>query len=526
MVVTAFPAASAAGDEMLRAGGNAIDAAVAAAWALAVCEPSGSGLGGQTIVLLHRHAGKTLIVDGHSHAPAAVSGSSVSSDQQKRGYRACTVPSTPATLGFVQQRYGTLPLARVLEPAIRLAEDGFKITALHRRQLKWCLASLQASLAASQLFLKHGHPYEVGEAFRQPQLAATLLRIARHGTDDFYRGEIARSIAGDMRRHGGLLTEDDLANCEPLVEREPLSVRYRDYEILSPAPPAGGMQVLLAMKVLEQLGLGRHEIDADEWYELLAEVTHVVFHERESSPIHSSQLTPGLCQWLLGERRAAAIASRIRRHVCDTVMVAADEEAGETTHLCTADGRGNVVSLTQSIQSLFGARVANPDCGFLYNNYLTTCPREPHPRQLGSRCRPRSNAAPTLVLRAGRDGHTSPTDDGQAKTKPVLALGSAGSRRITSSIVQVLSGVLDRGLPLAEALSVPRIHAKLRRNLWLERPAATESLMQRLQKRFRRIHFKSPHSYSMGAVQAIAFHTDGTMVGAADPRREGCAIGM
>jgi gamma-glutamyltranspeptidase/glutathione hydrolase len=526
MVVTAFPAASAAGEEILRAGGNAVDAAVAAAWALAVCEPSGSGLGGQTILLLRLHDGQTLVVDGHSHAPAAVSLDAVSSDQQKHGYRACTVPSTPATLEFVRQRYGTLPLARVLEPAIRLAEEGFSVTALHHRQLKWCLASLQASPSASELLLNSGQPYEVGELFRQPQLAATLRRIARCGTDDFYHGDIARSIADDMQRHGGLLTEEDLAACETPDGREPLSIRYGDYEISSPAPPAGGLQVLLAMKVLEKLEIDRHDFDADQWYELLAEVTHVVFHEREHSPIRPSQLVPSLTQWLLSDRRAAAIADDISRHVCDSLVVNADEEEGETTHLCTADGQGNVVSLTQSIQSLFGARVANAKCGFLYNNYLITCPREPHPYQLGSRCLPRSNAAPTLVLRAGENGKAAAHDSRSSAAKPVLALGSAGSRRITSSILHVLSGVLDRGLSLTEAIAAPRIHAKLSRNVWLERPAATALLMRRLEMRFRRIDFKSPHSYSMGAVQAIAFAPDGTLAGAADPRREGSAIGI
>jgi gamma-glutamyltranspeptidase/glutathione hydrolase len=525
MVATAFPLATEAALEMLQAGGNAVDAAVAAAWALAVCEPSGSGLGGQTVLLIHLQAGKTVVLDGHSQAPAAVCREQVSRHEQKRGYRACTIPSTPATLGFAQACYGVLPPARVLEPAIRLAEDGYRITQLQRRQLRWCRADLRASPVASSLFLQEGRPFPVGTLFRQTALAATLRRLARYGTEDFYRGAIARAIAEDMKAQGGLLTEEDLAGLKLPVEREPLTVAYRGYEVVSVPPPGGGLQMLLGLKILERLDLDSGSSDMDTWYELLAQVTHVVFRERERWPVHPDWLTPSLSPWLLGDGRAEELAGALGNPRGQGAP-ARSEEAGETTHLCTADGEGNVVALTQSLQSLFGAKVANARCGFLYNNYLSTCPRSPHPYQLGGGCLPRSNAAPTLVLRRGwrspEQGAASRGFDG----KRFVALGAAGSRRITSALLHVLSGLVDRDLPLAEALALPRVHATLAGKVWIERPAATQPLRERLAKRFRAVRVRAPQSYSMGAVQAIQFLADGTLRGAADPRRDGTARGV
>jgi gamma-glutamyltranspeptidase / glutathione hydrolase len=309
------------------------------------------------------------------------------------------------------------------------------------------------------------------------------------------------------------------------VLREPITVRYRDKEISSAGPPGGGLQVLLGMKILEHLDVNGAALSPDEWYARLASVIHAVFHDREQLSVGSSGRNAPSCASLLSESRVRSIAHGIGCPVAERQLVGAAEEPGETTHLCTADQQGNVVSLTQSIQSLFGAKVANGECGFLYNNYLTTCPRKPHPHQLGSRCLPRSNAAPTLVRRACQPNGQSANSDCSLPAPCVLTLGAAGSRRITSSILHVLSSVLDRGLSLDEALQVPRIHATLSRQVWLEREAASDTLVRRLESTFRKIVFKSPLSYSMGAVQAIGFLPDGMLVGAADPRREGTAIG-
>jgi gamma-glutamyltranspeptidase/glutathione hydrolase len=221
----------------------------------------------------------------------------------------------------------------------------------------------------------------------------------------------------------------------------------------------------------------------------MAEVTRFAFAERERRPLLPDDWTP--------ELQAALLAG---------------ERDGETTHLCAADAEGGVVSLTQSIQSLFGAKVANPRYGFLYNNYLLTCPRRPHSYRLRGRGIARSNAVPSLVVDAGG--------------APVLALGAAGSRRIVSSVLQVVAAVVHRGERVDAALDAPRIHARLRGPAWVERDALTPEAEIELGRRGIPIEARPRHSFKMGAVQAIAFGRDGTLVGAADPRREGEPRGL
>jgi gamma-glutamyltranspeptidase/glutathione hydrolase len=515
MVATAYPDASDAAREILEAGGNAVDAAVAAAWALCVCEPSGSGLGGQTTLLLHRPDASPVVIDGHSHAPARASLKRISPDQQRNGYRACTVPATPATLAHAQASYGVLPPQRVLEPAIRLAEDGFAISRLLSRQLVSCFASLRAT-GSHRAFMKGKRPLRRGETLRQPALATTLRRLAEAGCEDFYHGDLARAIARDMRAHEGLVSRKDLAECALPVEREPVAIDYRGHRVLGVPPPGGGVPFLQALKVIERLAPRDFGASTDAWYETIADVVFAVFAFRERWPIHASEFSPSIRHWLLGDELVGEMADEVRRTARHASMESGGEPPGDTTHLNVADARGNVVALTQSIQSLFGAKVAHRKLGFFYNNYLVTCPRHPHPSQLGSRCTPRSNVTPALVL----SGDASP----HGGTVPMLAIGAAGSRRILSATLQVLTSVLDRGLSLEAAMAAPRIHALLNGDVWVEESALSERLQRRLEARYRRVRVKSSPSYAMGAVQAIERRADGTVSAAADPRRDGTAV--
>ncbi len=518
VAATAFPSATDAAVEVLKAGGNAIDAAVAAAWALVVCEPSGSGLGGQTVALIRLAGGRTFVIDGRSRAPAGVSRQTVSKQQQRTGFRACTVPTTPATLAFAHRRYGLLAPQRVMEPAIRLAEAGYPVTRLQRRQLRWCLASLRSTRAAAELFLRRGKPYRAGEIFRQPRLAATLRRLAAHGPEDFYRGRLARDIVADMRANGGLITARDLAELPGPVEREPVTATYRGRAVFSIPPPGGGLDVLVGLRVLEAAGDGSCPVGSDDWHDLMLRVIAAVFEQRELWPVHPRDATPSLYRWLLSDERAREMAAALH---ADGPPAGAGrtEEPGETTHVCAADAEGNAVSLTQSIQSLFGAKVANGRLGFLYNNYLCTCPRRGHRYQLAAGCVPRSNAAPTLVL-SGPPG----TGGGPAGWR--LALGAAGSRRIVSAVLQTIAAVTDGGLSAREAVAVPRVHVLPGGRAMIERPAAGEALLARLAHRRVGVFVRAPNSYSMGAVQAVETDRSGVLAGAADPRREGTAASL
>ena len=514
MVATAFPAATEAALEILRAGGNAIDAAAAAAWALAVCEPSGSGLGGQATLLLHRPGEGCTVLDGHSHGPAAITRRSMSRAEQRRGWKACTIPSMPATIGSAVERFGRLSLAETLGPAIRLAHDGVVVTKLMRRHIQWCRAALSASPGAAGTFLPDGKVPSRGSRLVQPVLARTLRRLAEHGVSDLYRGEMAVELAEEMSERGGLITRADLAACVFPIERSPLSIRYRGHEVVSVPPPGGGAQLLLGLKVAESLDLASLVGDEVAWYEALAVLIESIFRERARWPIDPERLSPSFLSWMLSDDRAAEIAREIRSGTSRPGPRPA-EGPGDTTHLCVADPDGMVVSLTQSVQSLYGAKVASERLGFIYNNYLCTCPRYRHPSRLGPNAMPQSNAAPAFVF-SGAKG---------APHTPMLALGAAGSRRITSSLLQVILQVIDRGQSIDAALDAPRIHTMLTGRPMLERRIATEPLLTRLAARYRPAQIKAAHSYSMGAVQAIQRSADGNWIGAADTRREGSADG-
>ncbi|TWA92056.1 gamma-glutamyltransferase family protein [Bradyrhizobium stylosanthis] len=505
-VVTAFPLATQAGLATLRAGGNAMDAAVAAAWALSVCEPSASGLGGQTSMLVRRTDGSIRIIDGQSRAPAAASLETITAVQQRRGHRACTVPSAPATPDWAQRQYGVLSRAQVLAPAIGNAEDGYPITQLQHRQCRWVAQCLRAG-AAAELFLADGRPPPVGSTFRQPALAVTLRELVRRGIEDFYQGSIARRITADMAACGGLITAADLSACAPPVETDPLSVEYAGCRIVSAPAPNGGPQLLMAFNLLKELaehGFARSE---SGWRKALALAVSAAFRERE----HMSSQQPALTlRDPLSRDHARRVAAAIAgsRKLAFTADCA--EEPGDTTHLMACDQHGMIVSLTQSIQSVFGAKVAHRTLGFVYNNYLCTCPRTPHAHALAPRCRPRSNIAPTLVL------------GGPAAT-PLLALGAAGSRRIISAILQVTCDVIDHGRDIVSAVDAPRVHGLVGGKVWIERPAADDALLSSLLASGREPVIRSRHSYAMAAVHALQFSPDGGVTGAADPRRDGTA---
>jgi gamma-glutamyltranspeptidase/glutathione hydrolase len=391
-----------------------------------------------------------------------------------------------------------------MAPAIRIADEGYAITSLQHRQTKWVADALRTS-AAAELFLRDELPPEVGSVFRQPELARTLRKLADVGIEDFYRGEIARRIAIDMQANGGLINEADLRKRGPPAEMDPLVTIYRGYRVMSAPPPGGGFQLLLALNIIAELAPSGFDSSDENWSETIALAASAVFRARELRPHAPGDLVELLCKQFEGE--AMRISSDIagpRRGA--PVMNDSAEEPGDTTHLSVCDRHGNIVMLTQSIQSLFGAKVAHRELGFLYNNYLCACPRAPHPNALGPECRPCSNAAPTLVLRADR---------------PLLALGAAGSRRIISAVLQVISGVVDRGRDVAAAVAAPRVHGLLGHKVWIERPAASETLLAGLRALGRQPIVKPRLNFAMGAVQALQFLPDGSVTGAADPRRDG-----
>ena len=500
VVATAHFRASEAGAAMFAAGGNAVDAAVAAALALGVCEPAASGLGGQTMMLLHVPGHRTVAVDGSSRAPNRTPPAELGKEERLRGHRATTVPSTPAVLAYVQERFGALSWREVLAPAIELCEAGYEVTALQRRLTERELKHLRAG-SAGRFFLKAGRdPYEVGEVLRQPVLARTLRRLAMHGVDDFYLGETAAAIVADMDANGGLLQLDDLAQIPRPVERRPVSGRFEGMRVFSMPPPGAGRALLHILKLLEQFPEKRRRADSADGALVLAEIVRRAMLDRHDRPFDPNFFQQVQDRRLLDDDYARMVARQVRSRV---------RTSGETTHLSAMDSDGCAVALTQSIERVYGSFAASPALGFLYNNYMSAFEHSDisHPYFLRPNAVPWASVAPTIVVQGKR---------------PRIALGSPGSERIVSAVAQVLDRV--RSQSLMDAISAPRLHTSLTGQVTLEASRMRSDIPAALRKRGFGVREVEPFSFYLGCVQAVARERDG-LVGVADLRRDGAAVG-
>lgn len=502
MVATAHHSATEAAVEILEDGGNAIDAAVASAFALGVCEPAASGLGGQTMMLVHiAEERRTFALDGSSRAPNRATPKSLSTAELRRGYRATTVPSTPAVLRYALERYGRLKRKQVLTPAIRLAEEGSEITGLQRRLLLREAKALRKGNAAS-IFLQRGEKaYPVGARFCQPALAATLRRMAKSGVKSFYSGRIARLIHEDMIKNDGLIRRDDLAQVPRPIERRPISVRFGDWRVVTFPPPGAGRTLIEMINIVSQYRGGTLRLDSAEGSIAMAEIIRRAFIDRRDRPFDPNYYPQVQARRMLSQDYASLVARQIRRRI---------QSGGETTHLSIMDRAGNVVALTQSIERVFGACVATPDLGFLYNNYMCDFEYEDisHPYYLRPNAVPWASVAPTIVFWGRR---------------PWLAIGSPGSERIAPSILQVLLRLREGMAPL-DVVTAPRIHCSLGGRVSLEASRMRSDIPARLERLGYEVDVREPFSFHLGCVQMV-LRDRKEFVGVADPRRDGSAGG-
>lgn len=520
MVATASPQATEAGVEMLRKGGNAVDAATAAALALGVCESQASGLGGQTMMLIHNE-GKVIAVDGSSRAPSLAHVNAIYKYDRSRGYRAATVPSTPAVLWYIHQRYGTLPWEQILEPAIHLAQAGCVITPLQQRLQQRELEKFLdvESLSGAKYFLKKGQPYESGDIFRQPELAALLQRLSEKGVEEFYKGNTAKIIDADMRQHGGLIRYDDLAMIPWPIIRKPLKGRFRHVSVQTMPLPAAGRTLLFTQLMLNHLPPDTfHDIESQpRKMQLLAEVLRKALLERSDRPFDPN-FYPQLVQKDMLRRKYARQSIReILKNVDKAILasiVTLDELSGETTHLSVMDSKGMAVSLTQSIERAYGSKAAAGGLGFLYNNYLMDFEytQPDHPFYLRPNYVPWATVAPSLLF-LGEDIW--------------MALGSPGSERIFSALTQVLLHMIDRNFSLDKAIEAPRMHCSLGGRISLEADRFSPDLIKFLEEKGYRMDLREPYSFYLGCVQAVLKRKSGPgFQGVADVRRDGTAQGL
>ncbi|WP_052515183.1 gamma-glutamyltransferase family protein [Dethiosulfatarculus sandiegensis] len=516
MVSSAFPAASKAGALMLKKGGNAADAACATALALSVGEPQASGLGGQSMVLLHLN-GQTLALDGSGPIPALAKPDKFGPNDTKVGYRATTVPTTPAVLAFMHKKYGKLTLEQVISPAIELAKEGYTITPLQSFLQKRELENffLPENPSAARYFLKNGNtPYEPGEIFCQPHLAGLLEHLAQNGLESFYQGEIAQAIDRDMRQNKGFLRAEDLAETPWPKIRKPVTGSFRGIELVSTPPPTSGRILLFILKLLEAMPPEFHLPLTEKSMAYFCEVMRKGLMEREEHPYwpdqYDQEKDPVLSSPELPQKISRWILSR---KTPDMSFSEPGWQGGETTHLSVMDNEGNAVGLTQSVNLVYASKTACEGLGFLYNNYLLDTqdhtPGHPNYRAPGGMAW--SSVAATMAMVEG---------------KPWLVTGSPGSERIISALARFFLYLADGGLSIARAQAQPRIHCATNRTVSLEAGGFKDELVQGLAHQGYTLDQRRPRSFYLGAVHTVLRQLDGKgFQGAAEFRRDGIAAG-
>ena len=533
MVVAGHPQAAAAGLAVLRAGGNAVDAAVATSLALGVAEPYGSGLGGK-LMLLHFEAktGKVTAIDGMDAAGAVDVARWVGmpSEERSTGYPSVCVPGLAAGLWTAHQRWGARPWAEAVRPAIDLARKGFEILPKSREQFAEQEKKLRRGDAEiARLYLPGGQLPAVGSLLPNEDLARTMEALAREGRDGFYKGAVARAIARASRAGGGWITLSDLEGYEPRVTST-VSAQFRGYVVHSGPPPTSGAALFLPiLKVLETEASPLAPLRTAEhldrlgrvWRAAQPAISRTVGDVPESAFLVEKLLAPDA----ISELRTKAFGPAGAKRKLASWQPPADENPyfesamAATTHFAVADRHGNIVCATQSQSLHFGAGVVPPGTGVVMNNtmmnFSTTNARGPNYVAAGKR--PTSTIGPTIVLRDG---------------KPVLAVGVPGSSRIPTALLQVLYDRLALGRPVAEAIGDTRVHfqAAVRSNeqeaLEAEQslPAAVATT---LKERGWNVVLREPAGTGkhFGGINAIEFNADGTLTGYADPRRTNAAAG-
>jgi gamma-glutamyltranspeptidase/glutathione hydrolase len=518
MVSTAFPEATKAGVEMLKKGGNAIDAACAAAFALGVCEPQASGLGGQSLAILHTN-GKTIAMDGSSRAPS-LSHSTFFEKHTRRfiGYKATTVPSTPAVLGYMHEHYGRLEWAAILKPAIRIANRGYRITKLqHDLQEKNLKKFFKVkSRSGANYFLKDGvEPYAIGDLFVQEDLAKTLKVLAQYGYASFYLGTIAKLIDEDMKRNGGYLRAEDLSLIPTPIERKPIKGRYRGIAVVTMPPPAAGTTMLNVLRMLNNIPKNFLRSGTPKAYHFVAEIFRKALLYREQRPFDPNTYH----QIKSNIHKSRDFARNITKSIRDTIdpslpLREPSTDTEDTTHLSVMDNEGNAIGITQSIELVYGSKAAASEMGFLYNNYMSAFEfKNPHHKYyLRPNGIPWTSVCPTIVF---------------YQHEPWIVIGTPGSARIFSVTSHFLSRIIDSDNSIGRAMERPRLHCSLGGKISIEAYDAATEIIKHLKKMGYKIDIRERYSFYLGAIHAVLKRQTGEgFQGVAEVRRDGTAEGI
>ncbi|NBG87387.1 gamma-glutamyltransferase [Isachenkonia alkalipeptolytica] len=519
MVSSASKQATEVGAEILAKGGNAFDAATAVSYCLGVTEPQASGIGGQSMAVVYLAAEKRYFaLDGSSIAPYHFQPKDMPKKPLKLGLKATTLPSTPAFYGYLSDNYGTLPLKELLAPAIKMATKGFPVTPLIHSLIERSKEELKKDPQAKENFLPQGKPLKAGEILIQPELGKMMGRMGEKGWQDFYTGEIGKEIIRDMEARGGLLTAEDLSQIPIPIERPVLEGKYRKYGIITFPPPGAGRVLMQILNILENFT--EEDIDLDSPYGslILALAFQLTLRDRKQMPQNPDIYFQQSARKMTNKKYSREVTENIRRIIdkySETVSHLPPDTSGETTHFSVADGEGNIVAVTQSIELVFGAKRTAQGLGFFYNNYMSAFEYKDrtHPYYLLPGNKPWSSVAPTIVT---------------SRKKPLLVLGSPGSERISTALSQVLLRYLDGKQDLSRAIEEPRFHTSDLKKMQLEKKRFSREIESTFEETGFDIRRRGSYSFYLGCVQGIELpHKKNgyQFYGVADPRRDGAAKG-
>lgn len=518
-VASVNPDATRIAMDVVKRGGNAVDAAVAVAFALGVVDAHNSGIGGGCFVLVRLADGRILAIDGREMAPAAAqrdmflrAGQAVP-ELSRTGALAVGVPGSVMALHRLQKEGGKLSFADVILPSADLAEQGFDVSVALGERLAATARDLARFPAAAAIYLdKTGHPHAVGSAMKNPDLARTYRELARRGPDYFYRGEFAKKSAAWMKANGGLITQEDFANYE-IKLREPVVSTFKGYSIYGfPPPSSGGIHVAQILNILENFEL--QKTTSSERYHLIAEAMKFAFADR-AHWLGDSDFTP-VPMSLTDKAYAKTIAKKIRLDKVHPAATHGDPNLDiphlmnkHTTHIAAADQAGNWVAITSTVNTSFGSKVVIPGTGVVLNNQMDDFSAQPGAANafglvgtaanaVAPKKRPLSSMSPTLVFK---------------DNKPVMTLGAAGGPTIISQVVQNLLLMLEFGMPAEQAIKQPRIHEQWNPDILFAEAAMPAPIQQALTQKGH-----SVKTWPSMGVSQIVYARDGQLVPVSEPR--------
>ena len=529
MVVAQESLAADVGVAVLKSGGNAVDAAVAVGFALAVTYPYAGNIGGGGFMLIRMADGRSTFIDFREKAPRTAThdmyldASGNATKDSVLGWRAAGVPGSVRGLELALKKYGTKPWAEMLQPAIHLASSGFPISYPQMRSFKAASDPLSQFPESKRIFLKDGALYDWNENFQQPELARTLERIARHGAKDFYEGETAHILAREMEKNSGLITLDDLREYQA-VERKPLEGDYHGYHIItSPPPSSGGVGILQMLAMLDGTGYEKSRAGSATAYHYLGEVMRRYYADRNEylgdpdfvkNPI-TAMLDPA---YIRARRDSIDPVNATPSDQIRPGLPAGAAEGSDTTHYCIADEQGNVVAVTYTLNAGYGSKVTVPGLGFLLNDEMDDFAAKPgmpnmfglvqgEANSIAPGRRPLSSMVPTIVVKDG---------------KPFLVLGAPGGSMIITAVLQVMLNVMDFGMNVQDAIDFPRVHHQWKPDtLGVERGVSPDTIAL-LKKVGYNIEDAKP--IVIARVEAILL-SDGWLQGGHDERGTGKAAG-